>query len=176
MTELNSTIRRFLTVSAVALALPMSAWAQQAAGSAPAAPAQDARAPMQQRQHGHHGHHGRMDGGMRGDHLFMLRGLDLSSAQKDQAKALFDAQRQAMQDKRQAVREARDALHQLVVSGKYSPERAAELAKDIAQKETAQMLFMAEQGNKLVQILTPEQRTRLQTRMQEKGAAHGGRR
>lgn len=174
MTELNSTIRRFLTVSAVALALPMSAWAQQAAGSAPSAPAQDA--PAQQRQHGHHGHHGRMDGGMRGDHLFMLRGLDLSSAQKDQAKALFEAQRQAMQDKRQAVREARDALHQLVVSGKYSPERAAELAKDIAQKETAQMLFMAEQGNKLMQILTPEQRTRLQTRMQEKGAAHGGRR
>ena len=168
----HSTIRRFLTVSALALSLPLSALAQTPAASTPAAGA----APMQR---GHHGHHGRADGGMRGDHMFMLRGLDLSAAQQEQAKTLFEAQRPAFEEKSKAVREAHDALHLLVTSGKYTPEKAAELAKDIAQKETAQLLFRAEQGNKLMQILTPEQRTKMQARMQEKsamrGPMHGGR-
>lgn len=170
MTQTHSTIRRFLSISALALALPLSALAQTPAASAPAAGA----APMQR---GHHGHHGA--GMQQGGHLFMLRGLDLSAAQQAQAKTLFEAQRPAFEEKSKAVREAHDALHLLVSSGKYTPEKAAELVKDITQKESAQLLFKAEQGNKLMQILTPEQRSKLQTRMQEKGAMrgpmHGGR-
>ncbi|GAB2892450.1 hypothetical protein GCM10027046_21650 [Uliginosibacterium flavum] len=176
MTQTHSTIRRFLTVSALALAVPLSALAQTPpAASAPAAGA----APMQHGQHGHRGHHGRADSGMRGGHMFMLRGLDLSAAQQEQVKTLFEAQRPAFEEKSKAVREARNALHLLVSSGKYTPERANELTKDIAQKESVSLLFMAEQGNKLMQILTPEQRTKLQARMQEKsstrGRMHGGR-
>jgi len=177
MTQAHSTIRRFLSLSAFALAVPLSALAQTPpAASAPAASA----APMQRgHHHGHRGHHGRADSGMRGSHLFMLRGLDLSAAQQEQVKTLFDAQRPAFEEKAKAVREARDALHLLVSSGKYTPEKAAELVKDITQKESTQLLFRAEQGNKLMQILTPEQRSKLQTRMQEKGAMrgpmHGGR-
>ncbi|MBS1208813.1 MAG: motif family protein [Proteobacteria bacterium] len=163
MNSFNPTIRRFLTVSAMALALPLSALAQETASSAPAAKAGDVRRPLM--AHGNHGiHHG--SAGAAHGAMFALRGLDLSPAQREQVKALFDAQRPAFQEKSKAVHEARVALHQLSLSDKYTPERAAELAQDVAQKDSAQLLFMAEQGNKLAKILTPEQRSKMLERLQ----------
>jgi len=163
MTSSNPTIRRFLTVSALALALPLSALAQEAA-SAPAAKAGEMRRPMM--THGEHGmHHG-----PEGRAMFALHGLDLSTAQREQVKALFEAQRPVFQEKAKAVHEARTALHQLSLSDTYTPERATELAQDIAKKDSAQLLFMAEQGNKLAKILTPEQRSKMLERMQSRAA------
>lgn len=154
MSHTHQIIRRFLATSALALALPFAAQAQQAS-----APSSDSRPPMNRHQ-GHHGHH-RDHGGKQHDPMRMLRALKLSQAQQDQARALFDAGREAHRKQMDEVQAAREALRQLSLSEQYSTARATELSRDIAQKESALLLARAEQGNKLQQILTPEQRKQL---------------
>ncbi len=158
MSHPNPIIRRFLCVSALALALPLAAEAQESTQSAPAA----APAPHGRMQfHGPAGHHGMAEG-----HEFMstLRGLKLSTEQRDKLRALMQEQRGAMQEKRDAVREARQTLHKLVTDGSYTPERASTIASEIGKRDAELALAMADTGNKVYQILTPEQRKQLAER------------
>lgn len=155
-------IRRFLATSALALALPFAAQAQQASE-----PANDKRPPMGRHHGSHHGHH-RDHGGKQHDPMRMLRGLKLSQAQQDQVKALFDAGREAHRKQSEEMHAAREALRQLAMSDRYSTERASELSREIAQKESALLLARAETGNKIQKILTPEQRQQLQERLKQR--------
>ncbi|MDO6386227.1 Spy/CpxP family protein refolding chaperone [Uliginosibacterium sp. 31-12] len=158
MSQHDQIIRRFLCVSALALALPFSAQAQEATQSAPAA------RPAPHGGMSHRGHHGMEQG-----HDFMgaLRDLKLSSEQRDKLRALMQEQRTATQDKREALREARQALHKLVIDGNYTPERASAIASEIGKKNAELALAMAETGHKAQQILTPEQRKQLAERAQK---------
>lgn len=149
----NPTIRRFLMTSAVALCLPLTSFAQEA--SAPA----EGNRPTMGRQAGHGAH-----GFERPDSLLnpgVLRRLELTQVQRDEMKKIFEAGKDARRKQHEEIRASRQALRNLVLTGQYSAAKAKELANVIAAQESAGILAMAEQGNKLFQILTPEQRAKL---------------
>lgn len=142
----NISISRFIAISALALALPMTAFAvgagnDRGACGKPERPGIE----MHQRQ-------GMPD----------LRGIDLSAAQVSQLSTLRDEQRKLFSEKGLALREQHDALHKLVMSEAYTPAAAAEIIARIGAAQSEMAKFHAEQGNKLYKILTPEQRTRMQ--------------
>ena len=139
----NLSLSRFLAVSAVALALPLSALAA--------------------------GHN--MDRGGRGDndrggfsmhHEQGMRGIDLTAAQVTQLSAMRDEQKKLITEKHQALRDQHDALHKLVMSDAYTPAAANEIITKISAAQTEMTKLHAEQANKLYKLLTPEQRTKMQ--------------
>lgn len=166
MKSTNPYIARFLAVSALALALPLSALAAVAEGQAPqferADCCMDAWGGPQHRHHrGEHefGRHGALPS------LMMLRGLDLTEAQRGQIKEILQAQRPELGEKMRAVRDTRVALQKLTLSDSYTEKRASAMAATLAQQEGDLVRLMAEQGNKVYQLLTPEQRSQVQERL-----------
>lgn len=143
----NLSISRFLAISSIALALPLSALAADRCTDRGARGDHD-RPVMSM-------HHER---GMMPD----LRGIDLSAAQVSQLSAQRDEQKKVFQEKFQALREQHDALHKLVMSDAYTPAAAAEIIAKIGAAQTEMAKLHAEQGNKLYKLLTPEQRTKMQ--------------
>ena len=141
----NLSVSRFLAVSALALALPMSAFAYGHGDRNTCGGQNRGGMEMHQRQ------------GM-GD----LRGIDLTSAQVGQLSALRDEQRKVFTEKAQALRDQHDALRKLTMSDTYTPAAAAEIIAKISTAQTEMAKLHAEQANKLYKILTPEQRTKMQ--------------
>lgn len=139
----SHTLSRFLAVSALALALPFSAMAAERADRG------DHDRPVAAMHHRQ---------GMMPD----LRGIDLSAAQVTQLSALRDEQRKQFAEKGPALREQHDALHKLVNSDAYTPAAAAEIIAKIGALQTEMAKQHAEQRHKIYQLLTPEQRTRMQ--------------
>ncbi|MEN3110700.1 Spy/CpxP family protein refolding chaperone [Uliginosibacterium paludis] len=160
MPQINPNLRRFLMTSALALCLPLSSHAQEV--SAPAAavrPATDrADGPAQGRFH----HRERGEGERAGLlNPRLIKALDLSQAQRDELKKLADSDREARRTQREALMASRKALRDLVIGEQYSDARAKELAGRIATQDSAQILARAEQAHRMMQVLTPEQRTKL---------------
>jgi len=143
----NLSFSRFLTISSIALALPLSALATDRCTDRGARDDHD-RSAMSM-------HHER---GM----IPNLRGIDLSAAQVAQLSALRDEQKKLFSEKFQALHEQHDALHKLVMSDAYTPAAAAEIIAKIGAAQTEMAKLHAEQGNKLYKLLTPEQRTKMQ--------------
>lgn len=120
------------------------------------------------RHHGQH-HHGKRHGDM------MLRGLDLTDAQKADIKALREA---AAPDMRAAMKdafEARKQLRELTLSGKFDQARAETLAKTGADAMAKASVLKAKTDSEVLALLTPEQRQtmteraeRMKERMQER--------
>lgn len=142
----NISISRFIAITSLALALPMTAFA--------IGQGNDRGGYSRHERPGVEMHHrqGMPD----------LRGIDLSAAQVSQLSALRDEQRKLFVDKGQALRDQHDALHKLVMSESYTPAAAAEIIAKIGATQSEMARLRAEQGNKLYRILTPEQRTRMQ--------------
>lgn len=141
----NISISRFLAISTLALALPMSAFAVGHGDRNTRGNQDRSGVEMHQR-------HGMSD----------LRGIDLTSAQVTQLSALRDEQRKVFSDKGQAMRDQHDALRKLTMSDAYTPAAAAEIITKISAAQTEMAKLHAEQANKLYKILTPEQRTKMQ--------------
>ena len=100
-------------------------------------------------------HHG--GGGQR-----WLRGLDLTEAQRDQVFKIFHEQAPAMREHAKAAREAGRELRAAATSPNFDPARARSLA-DAQAKAMAEMAFLrADATSRVVAILTPEQRQKLQ--------------
>ena len=136
-----STASRFIAVSALALALPLSALAHEHGGG----------------MHEHFASAHCQDAGMAG-----LRGIDLSAAQLSQLTALRDEQQKAIADNARLIYEQRLALHKLAASDSYTPAAAAEIVERIAAAEKEMAKLHAERTHRLYSLLTPEQRTRWQ--------------
>ena len=142
----NFNISRFLAVSALALALPLSALAND-----------------HDSDRGGRGNHDRMEFSMHQRHgMPELRGIDLTAAQVAQLSTMRDEQKKLFAEKGQALRDQHDALHKLVMSDAYTPAAAAEIIGKIGAAQTEMAKLHAEQANKLYKLLTPEQRTKLQ--------------
>ena len=135
------TISRFVAVSALALGLSMAAPAFAASHCGPD------RGAMQM-------HHGR---GMPN-----LNGIDLSAAQVAQLGKLREEARKQMREQGLALRDQHDALRKLTMSEAYTPAAAAEIIAKITTAQSEMAKRRAEQGNQLYQLLTPEQRTKMQ--------------
>jgi Spy/CpxP family protein refolding chaperone len=105
-------------------------------------------------------HHG---GGQR-----WLRGLDLTEAQRDQVFKIFHEQAPVMREHAQAAREASRELRAASTSPNFDRARAR-AAADAHAKALAEMAFLrADAMSRVVALLTPEQREKLQQRQQRR--------
>ena len=152
------TLSRFIAVSAVALGVSLAA-PSAFAGSRD----QGARGPGDRPASEMHHRGGFPD----------LRGIDLSAEQVAQLAKLREAEKKAMREKGQSLRDQHDALRKLVMSDAYTPAAAAEMIAKLGVAQGEMAKLHAEQGNRLYKLLTPEQRTRLQQNELTGGAAMG---
>jgi protein CpxP len=171
MRQINQNVRRFLVTSALALCLPLSSHAQEAS-----APAGNSRPAMTRPDGQDHGRFQR--GGMRGGEHGLLnprlmKALDLSEAQRDELKKLADAGKDQRRKQHEDMMASRKALRDLVISDAYSSAKARDLAGSIASQESAQILAHAEQAHRMMQVLTPEQRSKLGELAQRKPGRRG---
>jgi protein CpxP len=110
-------------------------------------------APKQPAQHGMHSFARRAMG-----HQRMIQALNLTDAQKQQAKTIFQQSRQSVQPVRQQLKQNREALEAAVKANDTA--KIDQLAATQGQLRGQMMAARAEAMAKVYQILTPEQRTK----------------
>lgn len=106
-----------------------------------------ARHAMFQSEHGRHA-----------SPMKMLRKLDLTEEQQDKVFELMHKQKPAMRDKMKEMRQARQAIHDAVMSEAYDAKQINQLA-DKQGKMVAEMIKMRTNNfNQIYSLLTPEQK------------------
>jgi periplasmic protein CpxP/Spy len=110
---------------------------------------------------------GMPDHGMhRGGPMMMLRGLDLTQAQRDQVFQIYHDQEPAVHEQMKQVRQARQNLMQLARADQFDEAQARQSADAQAKALSALAVLHAQTINRVRAILTPEQRSRLDQRAQ----------
>jgi Spy/CpxP family protein refolding chaperone len=109
----------------------------------------------------------RMRGG--GEGMRFLRRLDLTEAQREQVKKIFEEQAPNMRSRMEAARTAQQELRALAMSPNFDSGRARELADTAAKAHADAAVMRAEGMSKVFALLTPEQRTRLEERREHRG-------
>jgi len=109
----------------------------------------------------------RMRGG--GEGMRFLRRLDLTDAQRDQVKKIFEEQAPAMRTRMEAARTAQQELRTLAMSPNFDSGRARDLADTAAKAHADAAVMRAEGMSKVFALLTPEQRTKLEERREHRG-------
>ena len=107
---------------------------------------------------------------MRGDGMFggpmlgyYVHKLDLTDAQQAQVKAIVAKEKPALQPLILQAAQGHSQLRDLVMSGSFDEAKARELASQHTQAITELTVQYARIASKMVQILTPEQKTKLTT-------------
>lgn len=135
-----------------------------AAGSlalaAPAVQAQPAD-PMHQVRGGHQHE--------RGEGMRFMRRLDLTDAQRDQVKNIFQEQAPAVRERMEAARKAQQELRSMALSPNFDSARARDLADTAAKAQADAAVLRAEGMSKVYALLTPEQRQKLEERRERHG-------
>ena len=110
----------------------------------------------------------------RGEHgpQRMMRRLDLSDAQRDQVSRIFQEQAPAIREQMKVARDASRELRQSAVSGNFDRARARQLADAQAKALSEVALMRADGMSRVVAILTPEQRQKLE-QLRERGERRG---
>ena len=105
---------------------------------------------------------------MRGDGMFggpmlgyYVHKLDLTDAQQAQVKAIMAKEKPALQPLMQQVAQGHSQLRDLVMSGTFDEAKARELASQQTQTMTELTVQHARIASEMVQILTPDQKTKL---------------
>ncbi|MBA5687822.1 Spy/CpxP family protein refolding chaperone [Rugamonas apoptosis] len=98
--------------------------------------------------------------GMAGQPPF-LRGLELSEAQQDKVFAILHAQEPYLRDQGKAAAKAHAGLRELAHGAQYDDAKAASLTQAGAQAMANIMLQHVRTEQKLLAVLTPEQRKQL---------------
>lgn len=160
--------KRYLTVLMTSAAL-LGAGAVSAQSAAP-----QGQPPVagERAMHKHHGHErGKHHFGHRGHHRgdgMMLRGLNLSEAQKDQVFKLRHAQMPAVREQMKIVHANRIELRKLSLAPSFDAAKARQLAGAEAQARATLAVMRAETQQKIFALLTPEQRQQVLKRQQER--------
>lgn len=94
-----------------------------------------------------------------------LRGLDLSDSQEDKIFQLVHSQAPYLREQQRAHEKAMRALHELRNADKFDDAAAAKLAQSAAQAQANLMLAHIRMHQKVLALLTPEQRKQLDERM-----------
>jgi len=94
----------------------------------------------------------------------MLRGLDLSEAQRDQIFEIRHAQAPAMRAQMKAVHAARKDLRELALAPQYDAAQAQASADALAKATSQMALIRIDAMRKVLAVLTPEQRQKLDER------------
>jgi Spy/CpxP family protein refolding chaperone len=107
---------------------------------------------------------------MRGDRMFggpmlgfYVHKLDLTDAQQAQVKAIMAKERPTLQPLMEQMTQGHSQLRDLVLSGSFDEAKAREMASQQTQTMTELTVQHARIASEMVQILTPEQRTKLTT-------------
>jgi Spy/CpxP family protein refolding chaperone len=95
-----------------------------------------------------------------------LHGLDLSEAQQDKVFAILHAQAPYLREQDKAAMKARKALHDMAHATQYDDAKAASLAQAGAQALANIELQQVRTEQKLLAVLTPEQRKQLAERLE----------
>ena len=127
-------------------------------------------AQADQRGHGERAGMHQMRGGMG-----LLRDLDLTKEQRDQVFKIFHDQAPALRERAQAAREAREELRKLALAPGFDGAKARPLADTAARAQADIAVMRAEGMSKVVALLTPEQRAKLE-QARERGGHRGQRR
>ena len=138
----NLTIPRFLAISMLALALPLSAFAAEGEDRPEGCP-----------KHHTHRHEMQYDAG-----LNELHGFDLSAAQVAQLAKLREEQSKTLAENARHLHERQHALNDLVMSESYTPDAAREIIAQIGAVQSEMAKLRAEQSHKVYELLTPAQR------------------
>jgi Spy/CpxP family protein refolding chaperone len=101
----------------------------------------------------------------------MLRGLDLTQAQRDQAQKIFEEHRPALRERAEAARQAHEALRKAALDPNADGPRFRELAEAAGRAHAEAALLRAETMRRVAVLLTPEQRQKLE----QSGERHGRR-
>lgn len=164
--KMNSTVlKRFLAVSAVALALPLPAAAQPRPDGAPGPRCDGSPAPA----HHHNGPGGPFmpgEGPMPG----FIHGLDLTDAQRDKIFAIGHEQAPQMREKLKAAHKAREELRALVTSPQYDEAKAKALADTEARSMAEVGLLKARSDHAIYALLTAEQRKKAEELKTKRGS------
>lgn len=163
----TSILKKSLLVAA--LALPLTAFAQPGEG-----PRGDGfcdrphhhHVHKHGHQHGkmHHGHHGKRDG-MR----HVLRGLDLSDAQREQIRQIMDQHRPQMREQAKVMREHRQALRELTTAEVVDEARLQQLSAQHGQIMSERTARRVRMQHEILAVLTPEQREMAREKLQKRG-------
>jgi Spy/CpxP family protein refolding chaperone len=105
---------------------------------------------------------------MRGDGMFggpmlgyYVHKLDLTDAQQAQVKAIIAKEKPALQPLMLQVAQGHSQLRDLAMSGNFDEAKARELASQQTQTITELTVQHARVASEMVQILTPDQKTKL---------------
>ncbi|CAN7295498.1 periplasmic heavy metal sensor [Pseudoduganella sp. LjRoot289] len=93
-----------------------------------------------------------------------MHGLALSEAQQDKVFAILHAQAPYLREQGKAFHKAQEALHALGSADKYDDAKAASLSQAAAQAMSNLELQRVRTGQKLLAVLTAEQRKQLDQR------------
>ncbi len=108
--------------------------------------------------------HMRGDGVFGGPMLgFYVHQLDLTDAQRTQVKAIMAKEKPALQPLMLQMAQGHSQLRDLVMSGTFDEAKARELAGQQSQVMTELAVQHARIASEMVQVLTPEQKTKLNT-------------
>jgi Spy/CpxP family protein refolding chaperone len=114
---------------------------------------------------GEHGHGGEMRG---------LRALDLTEAQRDQIFKIHHDQAPAFRDQMKKARASREELQKLARADKLDPAAVRRAADAQAKAISDLAVLRVQAANQVRQVLTPEQRTKLdQMREQRRQGPRG---
>jgi len=126
--------------------------------------------------HGHRGHSGRHDhDGMMMPGAGILRGVNLSEAQRDRVFAILHAQAPQMRAQALEAQTARQALQQVALAGELDEAKLQDLAQRASRANTDLAVLRARTHNALFKELTPEQQAQVKARMDARpqhGAHH----
>lgn len=87
-----------------------------------------------------------------------FRGVELSEAQQDKVFTILHAEAPYLREQSKAAAKAREALHALATADKCDDAKATALAKEAATAEANIALQHVRTQQKLLAVLTPEQR------------------
>ena len=148
-------IVRSLTGGALALMLVVGVNAQTAPDSQPEQ-SQRTEKTRRMRKGGHRG--------------FAFGQLNLTDEQKTQIQGIFKAQRESSQALREQLRSKHQALRAASTAATYDEAAVRAAAQDLARVQAELTVARAKAHNEVLQVLTPEQRTKLnELRQQRQG-------
>jgi periplasmic protein CpxP/Spy len=103
--------------------------------------------------------------GMFGDPMLgmYVHQLDLTDAQQAQVKAIMAKERPTLQPLTLQMAQGHSQLRDLVMSGNFDEGKARELASQQTQTMTELAVQHARIASEMVQVLTPDQKTKLNT-------------
>jgi Spy/CpxP family protein refolding chaperone len=90
----------------------------------------------------------------------MLRGVDLTDAQREQIRAIVTEQRTG-EDSMRKLGELRRELHTAIFADTPDPARIEQLKGAIVEAEAAALAARIEHQLKIAQVLTPDQRAKV---------------